>query len=565
MFQNKKRLWEFMGCFLLAVLVFMGIYHWIPAVYSTNDDRMIMELVSGQYTGKPEAYAIQMTFGFTWFLSKLYEITNSLNWYGILLIGIQIFSMGAILYGLQKKRKSGKQKFLILAGWLLVYLILWLQVFVQLTYTTTAAFAGAAAIFLYGISEDSWKDILVIGILVVLSFSIRPNVFYLMLPAAGVIWLSKIIGRKEKKKLTIAVPFLLLSVIGCLFLTDHYANRQGEWKEFREFFDDRTKIYDYYDLLPYDEHPELYDPYHISEEEYHVIRIYDYTLLGNKTKNFFPKYIRAYEEMEKEAGNTPVKKLWNAIKVLGSDLLHNAYGWENTVVLLAAVLLLFYFGRQKEKLLFWQLLIQTGVWTVMWLYFTYWGRTIERIQISMSLILLAVVLGFLTKAQIPEIIYKKQWCVWIFLGVLMLGAMGNFKEYRAYNIQKVSDYQDIQEIKRFCAEDPESVYFMDVASITEQYGICSIRNQDPEYMNYIPLGDWTAYCPHYYEKLKIHDVKNVEEALTEDHTYVIIYYPYQLQCIMDYLGNEYTQQWVRTIFSPNGNSYAVYQIQRSES
>ena len=92
MLKKNSKAFEFAGSMLLAAVVFLVIYKFIPIVYSTNDDRMIAEIVSGQFSGKPESYGIQMTFGYTWFLSKLYEITRTFNWYGILLIGIQIFS-----------------------------------------------------------------------------------------------------------------------------------------------------------------------------------------------------------------------------------------------------------------------------------------------------------------------------------------------------------------------------------------------------------------------------------------------------------------------------------------
>ena len=96
MLQKNRKVLEFAGSMFLSVLVFLVIYKFIPIVYSTNDDRMIAEIISGQFTGTPESYAIQMTYGFTWFLSRLYQMTRSLNWYGLVLIGSQIVSLGAI-------------------------------------------------------------------------------------------------------------------------------------------------------------------------------------------------------------------------------------------------------------------------------------------------------------------------------------------------------------------------------------------------------------------------------------------------------------------------------------
>ena len=78
MLKKNRKMLEFAGSMFLSAVLFLIIYKFIPIVYSTNDDRMIAELVSGQFTGTPESYGIQMTFCFTWFLSKLYEITRAL-------------------------------------------------------------------------------------------------------------------------------------------------------------------------------------------------------------------------------------------------------------------------------------------------------------------------------------------------------------------------------------------------------------------------------------------------------------------------------------------------------
>ena len=194
MLQKNRKVLEFAGSMLLSVMVFLVIYKFIPIVYSTNDDRMIAEIVSGQFTGKPESYGIQMTYGFTWFLSKLYELARGFNWYGIVLIGVQILSFGAVLYRLQsfKEKLLSKLEILLLA--ITVYVILWLKVYVQLTYTTTAAFVGMAAIFWYASSKTSWKNILMAALLANIAFSIRPNIFYMFVPATGLVYLWKLIG-----------------------------------------------------------------------------------------------------------------------------------------------------------------------------------------------------------------------------------------------------------------------------------------------------------------------------------------------------------------------------------
>ena len=261
MLQNKRKMIEFAGSMLLSALLFLVIYKFIPIVYSTNDDRMIAEIVSGQFTGKPESYGIQMTYGFTWLLSKLYEIAGRFNWYGIVLIGAQIFSFGAVLYRLQSFSKNWWNKLVFVLSAIFLYVALWLKVYVQLTYTTTAAFIGMAAIFWYATSKTNWKNILMAVLLANIAFCIRPNIFYMFVPATGLVYLWKLIGKKDLKKLTIGGPFIILAVTAILFVVNAAAYSKEGWKEFREFFDVRTNVYDYYDLLPYGEYPELYEPF----------------------------------------------------------------------------------------------------------------------------------------------------------------------------------------------------------------------------------------------------------------------------------------------------------------
>ena len=265
--KNRKAL-EFIKSMLASAFLFLIIYKWIPIVYSTNDDRMIAEIISGQFTGTPEPYAIQMTYGFTWFLSKLYEITRKINWYGVVLILSQIFSFGGILYRLQSFTENIWKKALLWLTAMGVFIAIWLKVFVQMTYTSTAAFVGLAAIFWYAASETKWKNGLMVGILANLAFSIRPNVFYMLLPATGLVYLWKLFGKKELDINTITMPFAILAVTACLFIVHMTAYSQTEWKAFMEFFNDRTDIYDFYDLASYEERPELYEPYGIDKTEY---------------------------------------------------------------------------------------------------------------------------------------------------------------------------------------------------------------------------------------------------------------------------------------------------------
>ena len=564
MIQEKRKILEFAGSMLLSALLFLVIYKLIPIVYSTNDDRMIAEIVSGQFTGKPESYGIQMTYGFTWFLSKLYEAEGSFNWYGIVLIGVQMFSLGTVFYRLQSFSDQWLRKLQVLLLAICLYVALWLKVYVQLTYTTTAAFVGMAAVFWYAASKTQWKNIWMAVILANLAFCIRPNIFYMFVPATGLVYLWKLIGKKDVKKLTIGAPFIILAVTAVLFVINAAAYREEGWKEFRDFFDVRTNVYDYYDLLPYQEYPELYEPYGISEEEFNMMRVYNYTVLGDLPKEFFPQYLEACKQMEQQQGITFVSKSVEAVKIFGKDVLTNGYGDANSFLFVCAALLLVILIALKKYALAIYLGMQSAVICGVWLYFTYWGRAIERIQVTMSLIFLAVLLQVLCELELWKGEKDKRKAMISGLSVLVFGliAFSNGQRLRYDNIAKTHWYNDVETIKEYCAQDPDRLYYMDIATMTELYGKCTIKLTEPDYINYISMGDWSAYCPHYEEKLKNHGVENIAESITEENTYVIMLHNYQLKCMKEYLNVE--EEWVETIFGADEVPYAVYQFHKKE-
>ena len=564
MIQEKRKLLEFVGSMLLSALLFLVIYKLIPIVYSTNDDRMIAEIVSGQFTGKPESYGIQMTYGFTWFLSKLYEAAGNFNWYGIVLIGVQMFSLGTIFYRLQSFSDQWLRKLQVLLLAICLYVALWLKVYVQLTYTTTAAFVGMAAVFWYAASKTQWKNIWMAVILANLAFCIRPNIFYMFVPATGLVYLWKLIGKKTVKKLTIGAPFIILAVTAVLFVVNAAAYSKEGWKEFRDFFDVRTNVYDYYDLLPYQEYPELYEPYGISEEEFNMMRVYNYTVLGDLPKEFFPQYLEACKQMEQQQGITFVSKSVEAVKIFVKDVLTNGYGDANSFLFVCAALLLVILIALKKYALAIYLGMQSAVICGVWLYFTYWGRAIERIQVTMSLIFLAVLLQVLCELELWQEEKDQRKVMISGLSVLVFGliAFTNGQRLRYDNIAKTHWYNDVETIKEYCAQDPDRLYYMDIATMTELYGKCTIKLTEPDYINYISMGDWSAYCPHYEEKLKNHGVENIADSITEENTYVIMLHNYQLKCMKEYLNVE--EEWVETIFGADEVPYAVYQFHKKE-
>ena len=91
--------------FSFASVIGLTLVLWtiIPHTYYVNDDRMMMQFVSGRFTGKPEPYCIYMGFMLSWVLSKVYTLCPHVDWYALLLLSCNAASLLIHLYYVVKK------------------------------------------------------------------------------------------------------------------------------------------------------------------------------------------------------------------------------------------------------------------------------------------------------------------------------------------------------------------------------------------------------------------------------------------------------------------------------
>jgi len=169
--------------FLFLVLSFGFDFY-----YDLNDDVLIKDIVSGVYSGTPDAHSIQMLYLLSLLISLLYRIVPVLPWQGIFLCachGVCFFLIARRSLSFVEKKIS-KIILLLTEESLIMTLFLYEAVFVQ--YTVTAALLAASACFLVFTSEknDSLKIFLkeqeVAIVLVILAFNLRSEMTLLMSP-----------------------------------------------------------------------------------------------------------------------------------------------------------------------------------------------------------------------------------------------------------------------------------------------------------------------------------------------------------------------------------------------
>ena len=166
-------------------------------------------------------------------------------------------------------------------------LFLYEAVFVQ--YTVTAALLAACACFLVFTSEkkETLREFLIENtvaiILVILAFNLRSEMLLLMSPFIAYTGIAKWSQEKEifaketiKKYLGLIAVILVGAVLSLLIDVLAYSGK--DWKEFRDFFNARTQVYDYTWYPEYEEAKDFYRDLGVTPAKVTLIDNYNFGL-----------------------------------------------------------------------------------------------------------------------------------------------------------------------------------------------------------------------------------------------------------------------------------------------
>lgn len=128
----------------LAVVLFLAARLFLPMRFAENDDVLIMMLVSGAYSGQPDALTVFQNIYLSSSLASLYERWPQVPWYPSMLLATICLSV-AILVVFVRRQTSGwkDSRFLLLMPIVIVSMI----TTVEMQYTTVAGLAAAVGLF----------------------------------------------------------------------------------------------------------------------------------------------------------------------------------------------------------------------------------------------------------------------------------------------------------------------------------------------------------------------------------------------------------------------------------
>lgn len=411
--------------------------------YDLNDDVLIKDILSGVYSGTPDGHTMQLLYPLGALLALLYR-GLSIPVFGAFLLFCQFGSIWAVGYRsvvLVDEEREARDGVSLASGmrsaasdahpaepsaarmcsardyaftarsahpaepsacsaWnntaaclgikvalLFAEALFWFAAMgshlVYLQYTVTAGMLAGAAIFwvVTAKGKERFRGLLLYW----LSFCLRPEMALLCLPLAGAgglcIWgREKQIFSKENLRHYLGLFAALVIGMGVFYGLDVLAYSDPDWKDFRQFFDERTTLYDYHlDFVEqYDENREAYEETGVSRTLQEMLKNYNFGAADEiDTQMLSSLAVQAKKTDAKEPVLSQVKKaIWRLAHenwLSKSDLPWN-FVW------LAVVFVWCFCCLQKgNRKFFWQPVFVACVGGMLWIYLLMQGRMVDRV------------------------------------------------------------------------------------------------------------------------------------------------------------------------------------------
>ena len=527
----------------IVVFMFWILIKW-SITYQVHDDRFMMEFLSGKFLGHSDVHLIYIKYLLSVLLMLPYRLFAGHDWYATEMLFIQFITIAIITWYIVRKQKKIVHKLLSQGLFYSAFILCWVNEIACFTYTTVAALVGAAIIVVYVLGEQRKRDLVLIMILCFITYNLRTDLFLMVLPVCGILWLDNFFQGKKKFQIVLLVG--LVVVVGGSWLGNRIAYCSNGWSEYTTYNEDRTNVYDFYfeDLFEdgkYEENQETFERLGIDEKQWWIIKSYDLYLCNQELYDKMDDIAAAYENPR-----TISEKLKSATTiVLSQGLLKSKMMTLVSVGLWLLVLCSVIYLKDKRVLLI--AVSLAFIHLLLWGYLGYKGRILPRVSHSMLLLQIVtplVCLYFLRsglqKAKLSETQRKVVWSG--MLGILVVTSLLAIKTTKKTkdNMELESSYVDQYVIEEYCASQPDQFFFLDVFSVEECKYFYDFNNANI-YENFISLGDWYGNSPLSVEKLKREHIDNVQETVKNDRSIRIIGKEERsLKYIEDILGEEYS-------------------------
>lgn len=482
----------------LAVAMMLTIFWKVGFFFETNDERCIVEMLSGTITQVPDAHVQVINYLLALPLTWLYKITWQIPWYGICLIlfhGISWFFILESFFSCFRKIAEMAAGAGICAGLFLIsmYNTSLLQ------FTSTAALLATAG-YVCILSGRSTRRLLAFTCLEFLAFLLRKESMLMIQPFGLAVWLGLLAGRhlwkkKEERMFLYRAGLALTGIMLLGTLGSLLGYRGAEWREYETYNKARIALFDYYGTPEYEEVKDILDQYHVGETEYQAYR--SYVLTGNSIDGECAAELAAYAK-EKNGGERDVGGLVREAFDLISRKDSMSAGYLVGGVGLCAVVWLVCSG---SLYLLWPIAGMGIAHTGVWCYLLYKGRTPNRV--TFPLFFCEIVFVMLLMARSYRDRERKWWQSLAALVICAVFARDAYKigqaQYRyvcAENEMQTIYIEGLREVREYCLSHPEKRYLLDNVSFLYYFG-SALETDIYRPGNAMYTGGWNGNSPVY--------------------------------------------------------------------
>ncbi|MFG6336294.1 MAG: hypothetical protein K1W20_12650 [Lachnospiraceae bacterium] len=572
-------LWWDLFFLLLLTLFYALLLTVIKPVDGINDDWGMYSTLSGAYTGTPDAHVMFFLYPLAWLLAKLYTLCSFIPWYGLFQHGVQIACLFAVYrrFLRLRRRHNPEASFLApaLSAFLFLFFIVDLNVISEVQYTTTAGLAAATALFCFitarinqsaaGFFLDNAPTLLFSWI----SFSMRQNIFFLMLPMAGMLWLSKwIIARKSGTEnmagKLLGFALLLCLGLGILWGANAAAYASPEWSDFRKINHYRERVGDFYGWPQYEECRDELEALGLDEEAYMYRRCgaphigYDMSVEDWKQMHDIARSCYLARTRLTDRLKNIVVSLFNVFFYGGGMQPANLCAG---LLLLLTPILIFY--HRSLPALFVYLMYLFGR-SVSWIYVLYGGRFPRRIVQPLITVDFLVLCGILLAFNLLYSERKNSYALIlpVLFALSILSVVITTKDVKEnYRIHE----EVWQGLKSYCFSHPDNFYIWTYASGTlEHFCETPFAPGQDTYQNFM-YTNWGVVCnPNTQKKLAAWDIGEFGQDLVKsDRVYFILQdapYNEEHPVVMYFRHTYHAELTVADTFTLDGLTYMVYQL-----
>lgn len=572
----KNLNYKMISCFIIIGILFIAAYCYAPFTYQENDDMMLQRLVSGVETGQMETHLIHINYILGLILSSLYRIIPIVPWYGLMLCACHYLCMVLVLYVCMREINNIKNKILIIILFCCTCLLIWMPQVINQQFTVTASIlCGTAIIYFLTTKETTSRNVIVrnniiIVLLVAFAFCIRWKTTLMSLPFVFVAWIIK--QRTEKRKIII-LPCIICSTMILLFIINEMSYRSPEWKVYRQYDAVRVKLFDYEMLPAYHEVEELCDKYKVSEELYKTMVEDNLLIFDNNITTEFLQELYDQAKLIETDQYSISQKIVKTVQIYIDRLLNSSKQY-SFIVLIFYILLFSYAILRKNKTIpmILHLCFLGFMRSLVWMIILYQGRCPERITVSLYLIELLVLVGWVIQENVIQQIVKNHK---LYLGFLSALIVFSFIKWSIPNLvwlnerteTKLEISADYKKLLKYCRSNSNNFYFLEVPIISTENTITELVLQ-PDFIktvNYAFTGGWLARSPWYTNKYEQYGITDSEESLFTDNGYIVFRDDHlsSIENVYHYFNEKYPEsilEEVDKIASYGKTIYHIYKL-----